>query len=128
MEILKARRTPLRTAFTLVFTSLNKELESSETNVDVLESLKDLLKDKLKRMRGDDDDILNQLLEDSVELVSIELVDMEEMEDTGEMVDLASSVNSISFCESFNISMVVILMHQKGWVKFSEIVLKRAVF
>ncbi|GFT27773.1 hypothetical protein NPIL_575421, partial [Nephila pilipes] len=63
-----------------------------------------------------------------IELVSIELDDMEEMEDMGEMVDLESSLNFISFCESFNISMVVIRMHQKGWVKFSEIALKSAVF
>ncbi|GFT37209.1 hypothetical protein NPIL_270431 [Nephila pilipes] len=48
----------------------------------------------------------------SVELVSIELDDMEDM---GEMVDLESSLNSNSFCESFNISMVVIRMHQKDW-------------
>ncbi|GFT21617.1 hypothetical protein NPIL_570961, partial [Nephila pilipes] len=53
-----------------------------------------------------------------VELVSIELDDMEEI------VDLESYLNSISFCESFNISMVLIRMHQKGWVKFSEIALK----
>ncbi|GFT66450.1 hypothetical protein NPIL_366611, partial [Nephila pilipes] len=43
---------------------------------------------------------------DNVELVSIELVDM------GEIVDLVSSLNSISFCESLN--MVIIRMHQKG--------------
>ncbi|GFT18678.1 hypothetical protein NPIL_168461 [Nephila pilipes] len=67
-------------------------------------------------------------LDPVVELGSIELVDMEEMEDMGEMVDLESSLNSISFCKSFNISMVVIRMHQQGWGKFSEIALKSAVF